>query len=434
MADLSMSFDPSDMTSKIATNSDAASSALGEVATVSNAASAATAKVSDASSKIDNWLDQSVKQAATPTLAGLIVADGGTIQCVGAPVLTFNDTDDILGITGCKVHIGGSVTGPTLYCYRADEATPFRFDLDRASATNFLINNPNIAAGAVLQLLLGLEDAGGTAKIDAVKFVAGKIDNTADSLDSYLDIYTMKDGVSQNAVRINNNNNIGLAQTSFGTNATKTFAQATGVAPTTSPADCFQMYSADFNAVAGKACPHFRIEDGSIIRLNQNTIGPSITFTALSNEPPAANFATLDTRNSIPVLDFDADADESAEFSGVMPRSYGGGGVTVTIGWMATDTTVTPHNVVWNAAFKSVTDDADDLDTKAYAAVNTVTDAEASASGEVAYSVITFTDGADMDSVAAGEYFRLIITRDADNGADTLTDDAELVFVEIRET
>jgi len=117
-----------------------------------------------------------------------------------------------------------------------------------------------------------------------------------------------------------------------------------------------------------------------------------------------------------------------------MPRSYRGGGVTVTIGWMATDTTVTPHNVVWNAAFKSVTDDADDLDTKAYAAVNAVTDAEASASGEVAYAEIAFTDGADMDSVAAGEYFRLKITRDADNGSDTLTDDAELVFVEIRET
>ena len=159
-----------------------------------------------------------------------------------------------------------------------------------------------------------------------------------------------------------------------------------------------------------------------------------VTFTALNNEPPAANYATLDTRNSIPVLDFDDTTDETAEFGGVMPRHYGGGGVTVTIGWMATDTTVTPHNCIWDAAFKSVSDDADDLDSKSYAAVNSVTDAEASASGEVAYATITFTDGADMDSVAAGEYFRLKVTRDADNGSDTLTDDAELVFVEIKET
>lgn len=159
-----------------------------------------------------------------------------------------------------------------------------------------------------------------------------------------------------------------------------------------------------------------------------------VIFTALNNEPPVANFATLDTRNSIPVLDFNADADESAEFGSFMPRNYDGGGITVTLGWMATDTTVTPHNCIWDVAFKSVSDDADDLDSKAYAAVNSVTDAEASASGEVAYAVVTFTDGADMDSVAAGEYFRLKVTRDADNGSDTLTDDAELLFVEIKET
>ena len=157
-------------------------------------------------------------------------------------------------------------------------------------------------------------------------------------------------------------------------------------------------------------------------------------FNALNNEPPAANYATLDTRNSIYVLDFNADADEFAEFGGFMPRHYDGGGVTVTLGWMATDTTVTPHNVVWNVAFKSVTNDADDLDSKAFAASNSVTDEEASASGEVAYATITFTDGADMDSVVAGEYFRLQISRDADNVSDTLTDDAELVFVEIKET
>lgn len=159
-----------------------------------------------------------------------------------------------------------------------------------------------------------------------------------------------------------------------------------------------------------------------------------VSFTALNNEPPASNYATLDTRNSIPVLDFNDSTDETAEFGAVMPRNYAGGGVTVTLGWMATDTTVTPHNVVWNAAFKSVSDDADDLDTKAFAAVNAATDAEASASGEVAYTTITFTDGEDMDSVAAGEYFRLKVTRDADNGSDTLTDDAELLFVEIKET
>ena len=160
-----------------------------------------------------------------------------------------------------------------------------------------------------------------------------------------------------------------------------------------------------------------------------------VVFTPLHNEPPSSNFATLDSRNSIPVLDFNDTTDETAIFKGIMPRHYAGTtGVTVYIHWMATDTTVTPHAVVWDAAFKSCTEDADDLDTKAFAAVNSNTDTEASASGETSISTITFTDGADMDSVVAGELFFLKITRDANNGSDTLTDDAELVAVEIKET
>ena len=89
-----------------------------------------------------------------------------------------------------------------------------------------------------------------------------------------------------------------------------------------------------------------------------------------------------------------------------------------------------------DVAFKSVTDDADDLDTKAYAAANNANPTTASASGEVDYATITFTDGADMDSVAAGEYFRMIVTRDANGttSTDDLVGDMELVFVEIRET
>ena len=39
-----------------------------------------------------------------------------------------------------------------------------------------------------------------------------------------------------------------------------------------------------------------------------------------------------------------------------------------------------------------------------------------------------------MDSVAVGEGFRLRINRDADNILDTLVGDAELLFVELKET
>lgn len=151
-------------------------------------------------------------------------------------------------------------------------------------------------------------------------------------------------------------------------------------------------------------------------------------------EPPGSNFATLDIRNGVLVADYDDGTDESLEFAGFMPRHYGGGGITVTVGWMATS--ATSGTISLDVGFKSVTDDADDLDTKSFAAVNNANPTTASASGEVDYATITFTDGADMDSIAAGEYFRMIVTRDADGttSTDDLSGDMELVFVEIRET
>jgi len=47
-----------------------------------------------------------------------------------------------------------------------------------------------------------------------------------------------------------------------------------------------------------------------------------------------------------------------------------------------------------------------------------------------------FTDGAQMDSLANGEAYRLKIRRDADgtSGTDDITTDAELVAVVLRET
>ena len=160
-------------------------------------------------------------------------------------------------------------------------------------------------------------------------------------------------------------------------------------------------------------------------------------FVAQHAELPSASYATLDTHagasnDLISVLDYDAAADESAVFPGFMPGHYGAGGITVTLGWMSA--AATSGVCVWNVGFKSVTDDADDLDTKAFAAVNPGSATTASAAGEVDYFDITFTDGADMDSVAAGEYFRMIVTRDADSSSDTLVGDAELVFVHIKET
>jgi len=160
-----------------------------------------------------------------------------------------------------------------------------------------------------------------------------------------------------------------------------------------------------------------------------------ITFTPLNNEPPASAFATFDTRNSIPVLDFDDTTDESAVFGGVLPANYAGGGLTVTLVWAATS--ATSGTVSWDVSIESNTDDADDLDTDSFASANNSGAVTApSATGEFAYDNVTFTDGADMDSLAAGESFRLKVTRDADGttATDNMAGDAELLRVIVKET
>ena len=62
--------------------------------------------------------------------------------------------------------------------------------------------------------------------------------------------------------------NFGLGfKGAYGTNADKVLAHANGTAPTTSPADCYQMWSAD--QAAGNACPHIRTESGAVLKLYQ---------------------------------------------------------------------------------------------------------------------------------------------------------------------
>lgn len=71
--------------------------------------------------------------------------------------------------------------------------------------------------------------------------------------------------------------NVAIGGTSFGSSSVKVLAQYTGTAPSSSPTDAFQMYSADI--VGGNAAPHFRTENGNIVKIYQETTGvASATF------------------------------------------------------------------------------------------------------------------------------------------------------------
>ena len=156
------------------------------------------------------------------------------------------------------------------------------------------------------------------------------------------------------------------------------------------------------------------------------------TFLPHDNEPPSSSFATLDTRNSHPTLDFDAAADEAAVFSAVLPRHYAGGGITAYLHYAMSSATT--GDVVLTIAFERIGDGQQDLDSDGFAAAKSVTVTVPATSGHVDIASIAFTDGAEIDSIAVGELFRIKVTRDADNAADTATGDLELCGVELRET
>lgn len=154
-------------------------------------------------------------------------------------------------------------------------------------------------------------------------------------------------------------------------------------------------------------------------------------FGALDNTPPTSNNAAFAYRNGHPVLAFDTTTGESAVFTGLMPRHYDGGGVTVYLHWTAAS--ATSGTIGWTVAFERMSDATTDLDSDSFATAQTVTAATVSGTtGVVTVTNVAISNGANMDSVAAGESFRLKITRDVAN--DNAAGDAELHLVEIKET
>lgn len=161
---------------------------------------------------------------------------------------------------------------------------------------------------------------------------------------------------------------------------------------------------------------------------------PNLIFTARSNVPPASAYATPDTRNSHAVLDFDGATDEEAVFEGVLPTTYASGGLTVEI--YCAFTSAVAGSVRWQAAIERIDASSLDIDADSFASFQSGGGTAPATSGQIIKVTVSLTDGANMDSLAAGEAFRLKIRRDADgtSGTDDIVTDAELVAVVVRET
>lgn len=149
---------------------------------------------------------------------------------------------------------------------------------------------------------------------------------------------------------------------------------------------------------------------------------------ALGAITPSTVFATLDTRNQRPVLDFDDGADEQAYFQGVLPAHYSGGDLDIALHWMAT--TATSAVCLWAAQFERLEVGGFDLDGTDFQGLVFVTGTAVSPSGELIETVITLTA---LDSAVAGDSFRVLIERTGTSGSDLMAGDAELLDISIKE-
>jgi hypothetical protein len=148
-------------------------------------------------------------------------------------------------------------------------------------------------------------------------------------------------------------------------------------------------------------------------------------WTALDAMPPATLYATFGTVNSTPFLAFNDSATWGTVF--IEATRWGAvltSGVVIRLRWASA--TATTGSVVWGVAmerFGILTVASDHFDTQATATTTT--------NGTV--EIITETDITltTINSVVAGDVFRLQVQRLGANGSDTMVGDAQLFSVSI---
>jgi hypothetical protein len=153
-------------------------------------------------------------------------------------------------------------------------------------------------------------------------------------------------------------------------------------------------------------------------------------FYPAGNEPPTTNYSTLDTRNGHPVLDHDDTTAEASIFTGRL-FGYAGGGITVSVAFSMTSAIT--NTCGFTVEIERIGDQVLDIDADSFATAQTITAVTVpGTSGFVDVVSVSISSGANMDSLADGEQFRLRLKRDVAN--DNAAGDAEVHWVAVRET
>lgn len=153
-----------------------------------------------------------------------------------------------------------------------------------------------------------------------------------------------------------------------------------------------------------------------------------VAFPPQSHQPPATGGARFSVRNGHTVLHFAAAGSEEAYFTAVMPAFYGGGNLVAAVTWLTASATSGTGG--WTVEFERLAAGAQDLDSNGFASAQTITSATVPGStGVLSRNTVTVTAGANTDSIAASELFRVRVKR----GTDSATGDIGLVQLTLSE-
>lgn len=147
-------------------------------------------------------------------------------------------------------------------------------------------------------------------------------------------------------------------------------------------------------------------------------------------EFPSSNQAQLTQINQRPALAYDAATSEAAYWTDIASQGLTG---TLSLIISFAMASATSGNVVWRVQIEAITDgDAADLDsTTSFDTANSSgAVAVPGTAGYIKQATITLTNA---DSLAAADYYRISVDRDAANGSDTATGDAYLLAFELRD-
>ena len=153
-------------------------------------------------------------------------------------------------------------------------------------------------------------------------------------------------------------------------------------------------------------------------------------LTPQANEPPSANAGTPDRRNGHPVLDLALT--EIAIFTVFIPKNYAGSGIDVNV--LYAMTTAIANDVRLDTTFERI-GEVQDLDTDSFDATG-VTGTDTTVPGTSGVPDVytnAHSNGVRLDSLVAGEWGRLKITRVAVAGTDA-ADDLEIRGVTLEES